>query len=234
VAVRPQHVDEAPLLALRVSRAETLARRLEAEILAGLEPGTHLGTKDGLRRRYGVAVATVTETLRLLEQRGLVEARPGRGGGIFVARPATRVALTHLQLGFRTGSASYEDCLEVREALEPLVCRDAALYRRASDMRALRRIVERMGEHVDDPAGYFKLNWALHRRIAALCRNQPLRSIYLTLLDYLEASLDRAEYGAFEGEASVAIHRELVEAIGAGPGRRLDRALARHSPLPRP
>jgi DNA-binding FadR family transcriptional regulator len=228
----PERAPEAPLLALRVSRAETLARRLEADILAGLDPGTRLGTKEDLRRRYGVAVATVTETLRLLEQRGLVEARPGRGGGIFVALPATRVALTHLQLGFRTGSASYEGCLEVREALEPLVCRDAARYHRAEDIRALRRIVEQMAGHVDDPAGYFKLNWALHRRIAALCRNAPLRSIYLTLLDYLETSLDRAEYGAFEGEASVAIHRELVDAIDDGPGTRLDRSLAKHSPLP--
>ena len=223
---------DAPLLALRVSRAELLARRLEAEILGGLEPGSRLGTKDDLRRRYGVAVATVTETLRLLEQRGLVEARPGRGGGIFVARPAARVALTHLQLGFRTGSASYEECLEVREALEPLICRDAARYHRADDIRALRRIVQRMDDHVDDPAGYFKLNWALHRRIATLARNAPLRSIYLTLLDYLEASLDRAEYGDFDGDASVAIHRELVDAIDDGPGKRLDRALAKHSPLP--
>jgi len=223
---------DAPLLALRVSRAELLARRLEGEILDGLEPGARLGTKEELRRRHGVAVATVTEALRLLEQRGLVEARPGRGGGIFVARPATRVALTHLQLGFRTGSASYEECLEVREALEPLVCRDAARYHRAGDMRELRALVRRMSGHADDPAGYFKLNWALHRRIASLCRNAPLRSIYLTLLDYLEASLDRAEYGPFDGEASVAVHRELVEAIDEGPGRRLDRALAKHSPLP--
>jgi DNA-binding FadR family transcriptional regulator len=223
---------EPPLLALRVSRAETLARQLEAEIRAGLEPGSRLGTKEDLRRRYGVAVATVTETLRLLEQRGLVEARPGRGGGIFVARPSTRVALTHLQLGFRTGSASYEECLVVREALEPLVCRDAARYHRRADVAELRAIVKRMDDHVDDPAGYFKLNWALHRRIAALCRNAPLRSIYLTLLDYLETSLDHAEYGAFDGEASVAIHRELVAAIDEGPGKRLDRALVKHSPLP--
>jgi DNA-binding FadR family transcriptional regulator len=223
---------EAPPLALRVSRAETLARQLEAEIRAGLDPGSRLGTKEDLRRRYGVAVATVTETLRLLEQRGLVEARPGRGGGIFVARPATRVALTHLQLGFRTGSASYEECLVVREALEPLVCHDAARYHRRADINELRAIVKRMDGHLDDPAGYFKLNWALHRRIAALCRNAPLRSIYLTLLDYLETSLDHAEYGAFDGEASTAIHRELVEAIDEGPGKRLDRALVKHSPLP--
>jgi len=90
-----------------------------------------------------------------------------------------------------------------------------------------------MDEHLDDPAGYFKLNWALHRRIAALSRNAPLRSIYLTLLDYLEASLDRAEYSGFDGPASVAIHRELVEAIDDGEGPRLAAAVAAHTPLRR-
>jgi len=226
-------MSEAPQLALRVSLAETVARELEGQILGGLEPGSRIGTKDELRRRFGVAVATLSEAVRLLELRGLVEARPGPGGGIFVARPSTRVSLTHLQLGFKQGTSSYEDCLEVRDALETLICRDAARHHTRGDIRELRTIVDRMDEHLDDPAGYFKLNWALHRRIAALSRNAPLRSIYLTLLDYLEASLDRAEYSGFDGPASVAIHRELVEAIDDGEGPRLAAAVAAHTPLRR-
>jgi len=224
---------EATQPALRVPLAESVARRVEAEILGGLAPGSRIGTKDELRRRYGVAVATLSEAVRLLELRGLVEARPGPGGGIFVAEPATRVALTHLQLGFRQGTANYEECLEVRDALEPLVCRDAARRRTQRDLRELRALVDRMAEHADDPTGYFKLNWTLHRRIAALTPNAPLRNIYLTLLDYLEASLDRAEYGRFDGPGSAAVHRELVEAIAAGEGARLDAAVAAHTPLKR-
>jgi DNA-binding FadR family transcriptional regulator len=226
-------MSEATRLALRVSLAETVAREVEAEILGGLAPGTRIGTRDELRRRYGVAIATLSEAVRLLELRGLVEARPGPGGGIFVAKPSTRVALTHLQLGFKQGTSSYEDCLEVRDALEPLVCGSAARHHSRADIRELRRIVDGMDDYVDDPAGYFKLNWALHRRVASLCRNAPLRSIYLTLLDYLEASLDRAVYEKFDGPESVAIHRELVEAIDEGEGARLDAAVAAHTPLRR-
>jgi DNA-binding FadR family transcriptional regulator len=227
-------MSSAPLLTLRVSRAEAVAREIEGQILAGLEPGHRIGTKADVRERYGVAVATVNEAVRLLEIRGLIEARPGPGGGIFVAQPATRVSLAHLVLGFKTGSASYTECLEVRDALEPLLCRDAALHHRAEDVRALRSIVEKMGEHADDPAGYFKLNFTLHRRIAKLTPNAALRAIYLTLIDYLEASLNRAEYAAFDGVASTAVHRELVDAIAAGPGKRLDAAIAAHAPLRQP
>lgn len=83
---------------------------------------------------------------------------------------------------------------------------------------------------VDDPAAFFKCNWALHRRIAELCRNGPLRSMYVALIDFLETSIDHAEFARFDGPAMVAAHRELVEAIDAGEGPRLDAAIEAHLP----
>src|ERR1700733_9389355 len=130
------------LLGARVSRAELVARELEREIIDEREPGQRLGTKDDLRRRFGVAVATVNEAVRLLEMRGLVEARPGPGGGVFVSRPSARIAMAHIVLGFKSGSTSYEECLEVRDALEPLIDSHAARYHKASDIRDMKRVVK--------------------------------------------------------------------------------------------
>jgi DNA-binding FadR family transcriptional regulator len=218
------------LLGARVSRAELVARELEREIADVREPGERLGTKDDLRRRFGVAVATVNEAVRLLEMRGMIEARPGPGGGVFVARPAVRVALSHMVLGFKTGSTTYEECLEVRDALEPVIDAHAARYHRAGDIRELNRIVSDMEKAKDDPAAFFKCNWALHRRIAGLCRNTPLRSMYLALIDFLEHCVDQAEFARFDGDAMVAVHRELVEAIDAGERARLEAAIEAHQP----
>ncbi len=203
---------------------------LEREIIDHRAAGDRLGTKDDLRKRFGVAVATVNEAVRLLETRGLIEARPGPGGGVFVSGPATRVAMSHGVLGFKSGSTSYEECLEVRDVLEPLIESHAARHHRASDIRELNRIVKGMEAARDDPAAFFKCNWALHRRIAQLCRNGPLRGMYPALIDFLEMSVDHAEFSGFDGEAIVAVHRDLVKAIDGGEGPQLDAAIQAHQP----
>jgi DNA-binding FadR family transcriptional regulator len=223
-------------LAPRVSRAARLAQELEASIRGDeREPGERIATKQELRERYGVAAATINEAVRLLETRGVVEARPGPGGGIFVARQAVRSAVRfahmHTVLGFPTESTTYRDCLLVRDALEPLVCRAAAQACGRSEIATLRTLVALMERNAGDPLAYFKCNWELHRRIASLSANTPLRSIYLTLTEGLEAMLEHSEIDEFDGAANVAIHRELVEAIAAGPGPRLEAAITAHTPL---
>src|SRR5437763_139240 len=141
----------AATIPVRVSRAEAVARELESEILAGAEPGTRIGTKDELRLRFGVAVATVNEAVRLLELRGLISVRPGPGGGVFVARPAVRVALTHLVRGLRSDPETFEEMIEVRDALEPAVCQAALREHRAADIRDLKRLLDAMEAAADRP-----------------------------------------------------------------------------------
>jgi DNA-binding FadR family transcriptional regulator len=217
-------------LAARVARAELVARELEREIAEELSPGDRLGTKDELRQRFRVAVATVNEAVRLLEARGVIEARPGPGGGVFAARPETRRAHVHSVLGITAGATSYAECLEVRDALEPLVTYHAARHHRVVDIRSFRRALADMEAATDDPAAFFKAHWALHREIAAVCRNAPLRSMYVTLIDFLESNLDHAAAAGFDGRALLNVHRDLVEAIDQGEGPQLDMALAAHRP----
>jgi DNA-binding FadR family transcriptional regulator len=217
----------------RVSRAEVLARRLEQEIVdAGITAGSRLGTKEDLRLRFGVAIATVNEALRLLETRGMIEARPGPGGGVFVAAPSSRVRLNHLVLGFKVDDAPFSDCLAVRNALEPLVCREAAKRCRARDATALRGFIDRLEQQVDDPAAFLKVNWALHRRLAKIGGNAPLETLYLTLMDYVEDGLQGvAADVSFDGQENLAVHRELVEAIIGRDPKRLEKAIERHTPI---
>lgn len=84
----------------RVTRAEALARTLEP---ATFSAGQRIGTKDELRQRFGVAVATMNEAVRLMEMRGLVVARPGPGGGVFATNPTARASVSQLLLGFNWG-----------------------------------------------------------------------------------------------------------------------------------
>jgi DNA-binding FadR family transcriptional regulator len=217
----------------RVPRAEAVARDLELQILGdGLAPGERLGTKDDLRQRFGVAVATINEAVRLLEMRGLIEARPGPGGGVFVARSSVRVAMKRSGMQATWGAARFADCLVIRNALEPSVCRDAATHHTREDIAALHRILDEMERHADDPLAYLGLNWAFHRRIAKLCRNAPLHSIYLTLLDFLEDGIEAGDLREFDAGEDLDVHRELAAAIDEGPGPRLEAAIERHAAIP--
>jgi DNA-binding FadR family transcriptional regulator len=223
--------NETPLRA-RVSRAQLVAEELEREIADEREAGDRLGTKEHLRLRFGVAVATINEAVRLLETRGLIEARPGPGGGVFVSAPGA-LAMAHAVLGFAAATSTYEECLELRDALEPLVDRYAARYHRAADIRALNTVLDEMGRCTDDPSGFFDANWALHRRIAKLCGNTPVRGIYLSMIGFLQETVDHAQFPAFDGDAMLVVHRDLVSAIDAGEGPGLDAAVAAHRPIQR-
>ena len=201
----------------RLSRAEALAREIEEEIAAGIRnTGDRLGTKDDLRLRFGVAVATVNEAIKLLDTRGLVEARPGPGGGVFVASPASRKRGGPMIMGFEWTGAGLDDYIEVRNALEPPIYNHAMHYRTEADVRALRVIVASMAAHLDQPRACARYNTAFHRRVARLCPNIPLRSFYVTLLDFYEQDLVAAQ-GMPEvlNPDNAEVHQHLVDAIEA-------------------
>lgn len=215
-------------LGRRVSRAESLAEIIEAEIAKqNLEEGDPLGTREALRSRFGVAPATVSEAVRLLEIRGIATARGGAGGGLFVAGVAERARRTRLILGLDWEQATLMDCVTVRDALEPAVVRAAAENATASDFRDLADMVTAMaatsGSHE-----YLAANWAFHRRIGRISANPPLRSMYLTVVDFLEAGMDDFDV-EFPTSDAIAVHRELLSAMADPGSAAIDRALKRHA-----
>jgi DNA-binding FadR family transcriptional regulator len=218
-----------------MSRAEALARHLETEITSqALAPGHFIGTKSELRERFGVAVATMNEAVRLMESRGIVSARRGRGGGLFVATEADKTRAGGMLLGLDWSHATLRDCVEVRAALEPAIYRDAARHIGPGELAELDTYVDRMAEALDDDRAYRIANYAFHRQCAALCRNVPLRSVYLSVLDVLEAGLMQLDFDRRDA-GSIDVHRDLVAAIGEGDAERLEAAIERHakySPLP--
>ncbi len=214
----------------RLSRSEALAREIEEEIAAGiLNTGDRLGTKDDLRQRFSVAVATVNEAIKLLDTRGLVEARPGPGGGVFVASPAFRKRSGPMIMGFEWAGAGLDDYIEARGALEPLIYNHALRYRTEADIRALRVIVASMAAHLDQPRACARDNTAFHRRVARLSPNVPLRSLYVTLLDFYEQDLVETQGMPEVLNPDLAnVHQHLVDAIEARDPAVLAHAIGDH------
>lgn len=237
MAQRTAPIDSEALLAtLHLRRPQALARAIEEEIAQGdVAAGTRLGTKAELRERYGVASTTVNEAIRVLENRGIVRAKPGPGGGVFVAERSSWVALSQLVLDFKHSVTSITEVLAVRDALEELIDTDAALHHRKGDLKALRKHLAAMAEHVHDPQRYLQANWAFHRHAAGLCTNDFARSLYEGLLDLAEADLAGVGgRGEVDLSANLATHRELLESIASRDAGRVAEAVRRHNGDSRP
>ena len=171
------------------TRAEQLAAALQGRVRE-LSPGSVIGTIEEIRRESGLARATVSEAIRLLRDRGVLEIRPGRGGGLFVADQSPVVRLRHTLLSVAGEPGTVADAIELRNHLEELVDVGAARCAGEDDIPALRARLDDMAAAPDWDA-FLRANWALHESIAQLCPNTMARAVYVGTLGHLTSSTGR-------------------------------------------
>lgn len=219
------------------SRSEQLAETLIEHIRAQkLGPGDRLGTQDEIRAEVGFARTTVSEAVRLLRERGLLEIRPGRGGGLFIAAETPVVRLRRTLLGAGESDRAVRDAIELREALEEPVALAAAAACTPADGAQLAAAADELARSGDDFELFIERNWQLHERIAELCPNTMMSAVYTSCLGYLvrsEHSYDD-ETGTPESVSEYivrrsAAHVELVAAIRSGDVERIRAAVRVHN-----
>jgi len=215
----------------RLSVADEIVSEVEARIRdRRLPAGYRIGTKQELREEFRVAPATLGEALRVLRTRGIIEVRPGPGGGAFVAEASPLLRLAQTVLALRDDGATVNDVIGVLDALEEAVIRDAAQHRRAKDLKDLDQLMTRLAAAWHDPVKGTYCNWQLHRRIGEITPNVVLRAFYQNMVDYVEGEGPHAvpaEAGfSFDSAERLRVHYDIVAAI-----RSQDQAAVRHVAL---
>ncbi|MFW0796829.1 FCD domain-containing protein [Gordonia sp. CPCC 205515] len=234
---RPQERKDAPVFTAppqgfaQRTRAEQLAASLDERIRSGeFAPGETVGTIESLRTATGFAYSTVSEAVRLLRDRGVLEIRPGRGGGLFVAEAGPVVRMRHTLLSVGDQPTVVADAIELRDHLEVLIDVAAARHCTKTDISELNALLRTMqvAPTWDD---FLHSNWALHERIAAICPNEMARAVYVGTLGHLNTSTPR-----IDDDDAVAyrrrrfdVHVDLVDAIAAGDESAVREAVSRHN-----
>ena len=197
------------------------------------QPGDFIGTLAELQSTTGFARATVSEAVRLLRERGVMEIRPGRDGGLFVAETSPVIKLRHTLLTVRHSATSVADAIVVRESLEEILIVDAATHRRESDIADLRALMTKLRTTKSSPEKFMTTNWKLHARIAEITPNALAKALYLGILDFIKA--ETSEFAPDDTEWSenfdnrIAVHDQLVEAIASGSISAARKAVAVHN-----
>jgi DNA-binding FadR family transcriptional regulator len=213
------------------SRARDAADHLEEQLLL-LKPNDRVGTKEELRLRLGVAAGTINEAIRLLQERRLIEVKPGPGGGIFVLAPDPVVRLGQTLLSVRGQAESVDQAVAVREALEPLTVMRALENRSAEGVATLRTRLALIHGALGDDELFLREIWHLHEEIAGLGDNGILTSVYLGMMRIIAeatASVVPQTKTLQYKRSRYEIHKRLVDAIDAQDHAAAQKALKAHA-----
>ena len=192
--------------------ADIIREALREAILDGhLAPGTWLREEE-LAREFGVSRTPVREALQQLTAIELIDFEPHHGA--VVARLTTDDIL-----------AIYV----VREALEGVSARLAAMRATAADCAALEGILSQMEERAlqNDAIGLANLNLSFHAELRRVANNRYLDR-FLSQVEHAVRRFGRTTYAYNDRvRASIAEHRDIVNAIEARDPERAE-ALAIH------
>jgi GntR family transcriptional regulator, transcriptional repressor for pyruvate dehydrogenase complex len=137
----------------RVRSFDDVVTQLREAIYSGrIRPGQRLPVERQLCEELGVGRPTLREALRSLEAVGLIDVRPGKGGGSYAATPSESTVGDALAALVNLRGASLEDLSEFRVDFESENASWAARRADAVDIATLQSIVAEARAAADDPA----------------------------------------------------------------------------------
>lgn len=210
-------------------RSEVIAQRIVRDIRAkGYVAGDPLETEADLCETYQVGRSTVREALRLLELQGVIQIRPGRGGGPMVGSPNSRHLASTLALLMQFSETTFRTVVETRGQIEPFSASLCAQNRDESIVRRLEDSVERMKAGLNDEAVFLAENHRFHSLVAEGGEN-PIVSYITNSLDWIiDGSALGVQYSKADRMSVLKAHREISKAVAAGDSDLAYQAMKRH------
>jgi GntR family transcriptional regulator, transcriptional repressor for pyruvate dehydrogenase complex len=212
--------------------AEVVAREIVADIAAGgWQPGETLPSESAMLARFRVGRASLREALRILEIQGIVRLKPGPRGGPVVAAEAVQDFARMATLHFQMRGVAYQELIDARLMLEPMMARLAA---ERGDERAGQLLTKHLAFEgsLDDDDDRLLDVWAdFHELVGALCGNGVM-SLFAASLQ--EIYRERALYREWPDSARTvaarthAEHQAIAKAIIAGKPALAERLTHQH------
>lgn len=214
------HIDEPKRSKVGHLRSDKVAVSVAREIvrdLAGVARGTMLPSESTMLDTYAVSRGSLREALRILEVQGLIQIRPGPGGGPVLIGPESASLGKTETLFFHLVGAKYLDLLHAQAVLEPTTARLAADNPDRPALAPLERFVSLDLRDPDDPVVYLRHTAEFHNTMIAVCGNPVLSIVTRSLRDITTKRIGQ-EVSSTDSErrAIVDVHSRIARAILAG------------------
>lgn len=192
---------------------EQIVQQIEDSIGKGeLTEGSQLPAERDLAKQFGVSRTAVREAIKALQEKGLVDAFPGRG--TFVTSGTSNAMRRSLDRIVNSGEQDGRAYLvEVREILEPEIAALAAVRADAEDIAAMQEATSVMDSAAWDSDVYIEADLDFHLALAEAAGNP----IVLSLIDSIVALLREQRLQIFQvsggPERGQRHHRLILEAV---------------------
>jgi GntR family transcriptional repressor for pyruvate dehydrogenase complex len=192
---------------------EQIVQQIEGSILKGeLSEGSQLPAERDLAKQFGVSRTAVREAIKALQEKGLVDAFPGRG--TFVANGTSNSMRRFLDRIIKSGETDgWAYLVEVREILEPEIAALAAIRATDQDLTAMKDAVAVMDQAGRDSDAYIEADLDFHLALAEAAANP----IVLSLIDSIVGLLREQRFRIFSTgggpERGQHHHKRILDAI---------------------
>ncbi|MFO1310692.1 MAG: FCD domain-containing protein [Burkholderiales bacterium] len=213
-----------------LSKSQQVAQELLERIAASsLEPGQTFATEGQLLAQFGVSRPTLREGIRILEAQGVLQQKPGPGGGLVVARPSIGMLAQGLSIFLRFNDVPFVTVLQAREVIEPALAAEAAIAGTEDDFREMAESIERMKALGDaDQAAFIAENRVFHGIVARASGNKVLETFWDTISLLATGEHHGIRYTFGNRQHVIAAHEQILAACRKRNARAAALAMSKH------
>jgi len=197
------------------SKAEHVAQQLLDRIIAAkLKPGSSFATEAELLSQFNVSRPTLRESLKVLEAQGVLELRPGPGGGIIVREPSTDLLAHGLSVFLRLHEVPFVTVIKAREVIEPALAYEAAVNGSEEDFEALEASIARMKglDAQSNQEAFLEENRVFHSVIARAGGNKVLEVFWETISILAHGEHHGIRYSVGNQTHVIKAHQRILDA----------------------
>ncbi len=192
---------------------EQIVQQIEDSILKGsLKAGDQLPAERDLALKFGVSRTAVREAVKVLREKGLVEAYSGRG--TFITDGRSQAIRQSLDLMIKIGRPEGSTHLvEVREILEPAIAALAATRAEEQHISAMREAIAVMDRERRDPEAFIEADLDFHLALAEAAGNPLILSLIDSIVGILRQERIRIFYVEGGPERGQYHHKRILSVI---------------------
>ena len=218
----PQTMKKPPLKNFHAQIVDSIG----SDIVTGvLSPGQQLPTEAELAESFQASRLLIREAMKSLAAKGLVSIRPRIGTHVLPREQWNLFDPSVLSwYGKVPLDAKFiEDLMELRSAIEPLAARLAATRAEPVMLEELKQAYDAMAS-AKDQASYISADLKFHGAVIHSCGNQFIQQLEVALSEVLKTSFTASSKAWGPDKSSLALHRDLLDAIADKSGLRAERA----------